>query len=257
MSSPTVVTGDKGKRGGQMSFPVGPDEMLDLISEMQVVDLTQVVEEGMPVYPTHPQFFHMKWHTGDPASMYQLLISEHAGTHLDCPSHFYPDRDDPRRVSLETFPVEACIGPAVKLDFKGLDGSVELGGEDIRKWEQAHEPLRPGQAAVFSFGWERLWEKLPQGKAYLESWPGITREAASYLVERGVRLAGTDCLGIDGSATKDLGAHFALLENRTLIVENLRGLEALPPKFLLLTLPLKIRDGTGSPIRAVAMFVPG
>ncbi len=238
-----------------MVTPVRPDDLLEMIGHMKIVDLTQTVEEGMPVYPTHPQFFHMRWHTGDPANLFQLLISEHAGTHLDCPAHFYPGPEDSRHLSLEALPLEACIGPAVKLDFPGLDGSTELRADDIGRWEKAHEPLQPGVAAIFHFGWDRLWKKLPEGKAYLESWPGITREAAAYLVGRGVRLAGTDCLGIDGSATKDLGAHFTLLESRTLIVENLRGLDELPSRVLLLTLPLKIRDGTGSPIRAAAMFM--
>jgi kynurenine formamidase len=64
---------------------------------------------------------------------------------------------------------------------------------------------------------------------------------------------GTDCLGIDSSATTDLGAHFTLLERGILIVENLRNLSAVPTVFLLLTLPLKIRDGSGSPIRAVGL----
>jgi kynurenine formamidase len=238
-----------------MATAARPDDLLETIAHMKIVDLTQTVEEGMPVYPTHPQFFHMRWHTGDPANMFQLLIGEHAGTHLDCPAHFYSKADDARHLSLEALPLEACIGPAVKLDFPGLDGRTELQADDIVRWEKAHERLQPGVAAIFSFGWERLWKRLPEGKAYLDSWPGITRDAAACLVERGVRLAGTDCLGIDGSATKDLGAHFTLLGSRTPIVENLRGLEDLPLRFLLLTLPLKIREGTGSPIRAAAMFV--
>jgi kynurenine formamidase len=238
-----------------MATAAKPDDPLEMIAHMKIVDLTQTVEEGMPVYPTHPQFFHMRWHTGDPASMFQLLIGEHAGTHLDCPAHFYPEADDSRHLSLEALPLEACIGPAVKLDFPGLDGRTELQADDIVRWEKAHERLQPGVAAIFSFGWERLWKRLPEGKAYLDSWPGITRDAAACLAERGVRLVGTDCLGIDGSATKDLGAHFTLLGSRTLIVENLRGLKDLPLRFFLLTLPLKIREGTGSPIRAAAMFM--
>ena len=51
----------------------------------------------------------MKWHTGVPASTYQLLISEHAGTKLDCPAHFYPRPGGSRHTSLEVLPIEACI----------------------------------------------------------------------------------------------------------------------------------------------------
>jgi hypothetical protein len=65
---------------------------------LKVVDLSHTIEPGMPVFPTHPQHFHMEWHTGDPATLHQLLISEHAGTHLDAPLHFYNSPGDARRL---------------------------------------------------------------------------------------------------------------------------------------------------------------
>jgi kynurenine formamidase len=74
------------------------------------------------------------------------------------------------------------------------------------------------------------------------------------LADRKVRLVGTDCLGIDGSSTNDLGSHFVLLGNGILIVENLKNLDKVPSPFLLITLPLKIKEGTGSPIWAVGLF---
>jgi kynurenine formamidase len=95
---------------------------------------------------------------------------------------------------------------------------------------------------------------MPEGKNYLAAWPGMHRDAAEYLAERRVGLVGTDCLGIDGSSTPDLGTHFVLLGSGILIVENLKNLDHVPPVFLLYTLPLKIKDGTGCPVRAVALF---
>jgi kynurenine formamidase len=230
------------------------EDLLGLIEGMRVVDLTHTIEERMPVYPTHPQYFHLEWNTGDPANMYQLLISEHAGTHLDCPAHFYGDRADARHVPLDEVPVERFIGRAVVLDFRGYPSDQELTAADIQKWEAANHPLHENQAVIFRFGWDRKWALLPEGKPYLESWPGIDRAAAEYLAERRVRLVGTDCLGIDGSATVDLGSHFALLERGVLIVENLKNLDQVPSPFLLITLPLKLKEGTGSPIRAVGLF---
>jgi arylformamidase len=237
-----------------MAETIKIEDLLNLIGGMQIVDLTHTIEERMPVYPTHPQFFHMEWNTGDPANMYQLLISEHAGTHLDCPAHFYGDRTDARHVPLEDVPVEYFINRAVVLDFRDCPGDRELSASDIQSWEEANYPLRENEAVIFRFGWERKWALLPDGKPYLESWPGINRGAAEYLAGRRVRLVGTDCLGIDGSATMDLGSHFELLEKGILIVENLMNLDKVPSPFLLLTLPLKIKGGTGSPIRAVGLF---
>lgn len=221
---------------------------------MQMVDLAQTIEEGMPVYPTHPQYFHMKWDTHDPANLYQLLISEHTGTHLDCPYHFIGSPGDEGRVSLERVPVERFINRAVKLDFQGTPGALELKAADIRRWEADHRPLRGGEAAIFYFGWDRKWATLPEGKPFLESWPGLAREAGEYLAERKVALVGTDCLGIDGSSTADIGTHYALLEGGILIVETLNHLDRVPEEFLLVTLPLKIKDGTGCPVRALALF---
>lgn len=232
----------------------GGEALIAAIGQMRVVDLSHTIEERMPVFRTHPQYFHMKWHTDDPATLHQLLISEHAGTHLDAPLHFYSDPSDPRRIALDHVPLTSCIGRAVKFDFLALPHASELSAEDIREKESAQgTPLRQGDAIVLRFGWDAKWAPVPAGNEFTSAWPGISRSAAHYLVERGVRLVGTDCLGIDSSATADLGAHFTLLERGILIVENLRNLGAVPTLFLLLTLPLKIRDGSGSPIRAVGL----
>lgn len=236
-----------------MNTMINPEDLVKAVSGMRVVDLSHTIEEGMPVYPTHPQYFHMRWNTGDPSNLYQLLISEHAGTHLDSPCHFYSVKNDPRYIDLEKFPIKSFIGRAVKLSFSGLNGNVQLVPEDIQKWEQLNFALEPGDAAVFHYGWDEKWAKLPEGKEFLKNWPGITRAAATYLVQKGVRLVATDCLGIDGSGTTDLGAHFTLLESKVLIVENLTNLNQVENAFILITLPLKIKDGTGSPIRAVAL----
>jgi kynurenine formamidase len=237
-----------------MEPSIAVDSLAGLVRGMHMVDLTQTIEERMPVYPTHPQYFHMEWNTGDPASMYQLVISEHTGTHLDCPAHFYANPDDPRHLSLENVPLQRFINRAVRLDFLDFPSERELGAGDIQAWEAAHAPLQENDAAILHFGWDRRWATLPEGKNYLAAWPGLHRDAAEYLAGRRVSLVGTDCLGIDGSATPDLGTHFVLLGGGILIVESLKNLDQVPPAFLLLTIPLKIKDGTGSPVRAVALF---
>lgn len=230
------------------------ERLIGTVSNLMMIDLSHTIEEGMPVYPTHPQYFHMRWHTGDPATLFQLLISEHAGTHLDVPLHFYSDPSDRRRLGLDEAPLEPCLGRAVKLDFRSVLPDSELGADDIRRWEGSNFRLEKNDAAVLHFGWDRKWATLPAGRPFVTSWPGISRNAAEYLAERGIRLVGTDCLGIDGSSTSDLGTHFVLLEQGIYIVENLRNLEKVPTVFLLITLPLKIRDGGGSPIRAVGLI---
>ena len=226
---------------------------LKTLEGFQAVDLTHTIEEGMPVYPTHPQYFHMEWNTGDPANMYQLLVSEHAGTHLDCPKHFYGDASDPRSIPLDDVPIQKFLGRAVKMDFTGREAGEDVSEKDLQAWEAAHRPIDGGDAVVLQFGWEDKWAVGPGPSEYIKSWPGISSGAARYLVERKTRLVGTDCLGIDASTTSDLGAHFTLLASSVLIVENLMNLAQLPDEFFMVTLPLKIGGGTGSPIRAVAL----
>jgi kynurenine formamidase len=230
-------------------------ELVELVEGARIVDLTHTIEPGIPVYPTHPQYFAMSWETHDPSSMNQLLIGEHAGTHLDSPSHFYPDADDPRHRDVAAIPVDAVIGAAVKLDFLNVSPTTEVAAADLQRWEESNRPLRRGEAAVFHFGWSARWATFDAGAAYLEAWPGISRDAASYLANVGVSAVATDCVSTDGSETANLGAHFVLLEHGITIIENLRSLELLPREFLLVTLPLKLAGGTGSPVRAVALFV--
>jgi arylformamidase len=231
--------------------------LLEAFARSRIVDLTQTIETGMPVFPTHPQFFAMRWETHDPASMNQLLIGEHAGTHLDSPSHFYPDPADPRCVDVAQIPVARLAGPAVKLQLVGTPPDAQIGADAIQAWEREHRELRADDAVVLQFGWSERWGTHERAAAYLEAWPGISAEAAGYLVERGVRTVGTDCLGIDASSSTDLAAHFTLLEHGITIVENLCSLEHVPLEFLLVTLPLKLAGGTGSPVRAVAVVDDG
>ena len=236
------------------------EKLIQDIGGMQIVDLSHTIEEAMPVYPTHPQYFHMKWHTGDPANLYQLLISEHAGTHLDSPSHFYGEPDNPHRIDLDTLPIQSFIGRAIKLDFPGMSGETQLSARDILAWENENFSLRSGDAAVFNFSWEKKWAKLPKGNEFLANWPGLNKDAAQCLASRGIRMAATDCLGIDGSSTADLGSHFEFLEKKILIVENLANLSLVPQVFLLITLPLKIKrwhwkPNTGSSIVCFEIFI--
>jgi kynurenine formamidase len=72
-------------------------------------------------------------------------------------------------------------------------------------------------------------------------------------VERGAALVGCDTLAIDAAGSEESPAHHALLGNEVYIVENLNNLGALPPFCLFVALPLKIRGGSGSPVRAVAL----
>ena len=83
--------------------------LLDDIGHHRIVDLTRLIEPGIPTYPTHPKYFQMRWCSmGDPAEMNQLVLGEHTGTHLDAPSHFVPE--GPRRKHIHELPLELVHG---------------------------------------------------------------------------------------------------------------------------------------------------
>ena len=93
----------------------------------------------------------------------------------------------------------------------------------------------------------------PEGTGFLEDWPGLGGDAAGYLVEKGVSLVGCDTLAVDAFGSEENPAHYALLGNEVYIVENLNNLDKLPPWSLFMAFPLKVKGGSGSPVRAVAL----
>jgi kynurenine formamidase len=222
-----------------------------------IVDLTRLLEAGIPTYPTHPKFFQMRWCSmGDPAEMNQLVLGEHTGTHLDAPSHFV--REGPARKHIHELPLSAFAGRCIKLKFGPFSPTnQQVGAGDIRKWEKANTAIEAGDVVLIDFQWEPYWKPGPEGFAFLQNWPGLAADAADYLAGKRVKLVGTDCISLDPGDGGDgkLAAHYTLLPDGILILENVSNLGSLPVVSFFMALPLKIDKGTGSPVRAVA-FVP-
>ncbi|HKS97534.1 MAG TPA: cyclase family protein, partial [Terriglobia bacterium] len=107
---------------------------------------------------------------------------------------------------------------------------------------------------LFNFGWAVHWSLRPGDQRYVTNWPGVSMEAAEYLAGRSVAALGVDTLSPDApEALRASPIHPVVLEKQVLIIENLTNLDLLPDFFVFLALPLKIRGGSGSPIRAVAL----
>ena len=219
------------------------------------VDLSHTLEEGIPAWPTHARFSSTLYESqtlGDVATHNGLTISEHSGTHMDAPLHFVPE--GPAHYGADGIPLERLVGRAATIDATALGPDEPLlGPERIRAWEEEHGPLEPGDRVLVRYGWAERWATGREGRRFLEDWPGLSGEAAEYLVEKGVALVGCDTLAVDAAGSEENPAHHVLLGNEVYVVENLKNLEALPPFCLFLALPLKIKDGSGSPVRAVAL----
>ena len=179
-------------------------------------------------------------------------MSEHTGTHMDAPLHFIPEGH--AHYGVDEIPLERLAGRAATIDATdlGMDDLL-MRVEHIGSWEEEHGSIEAGDRVLIRYGWDRRWAAGPEGRRFLEDWPGLSGEAAGYLLAKGVSLVGCDTLAVDATISTENPAHYALLGNEVYIVENLKNLERLPPFCLFLALPLKIKGGSGSPVRAVAL----
>jgi arylformamidase len=240
---------------GVTEIPGATARLLASLGEHRIVDLTRLLEPGIPTYPTHPKYFQMRWCSmGDPAEMNQLVMGEHTGTHVDAPSHFVPD--GPMRKHIHQLPLESFIGRCVTMRFGPFPKANSMvKAEDVQAWEHSNLAVERGDVVLVDFQWERHWKPGPEGFEFLDSWPGLSAGAAEYLAQKQVKLVGTDCISLDpgdGGGGK-LAAHYTLLPSGILILENVSNLAKLPAVSFFLALPLKIENGTGSPVRAVAL----
>ena len=233
--------------------------LCEMLDEYDVLDLSHTLEEGMPVFPSHAKYFQNQLlQMGDPAAMNQVTFSEHTGTHVDSPSHFVLDTDDPRCVPVDKVEIEKFVGRAVKLTFGPFTPTNALVTRaDIVEWEAANVDIVEDDIVLCDFQWASRWKRGRDGWAFMQGWPGLAADAVDHLVGKGVKAVGTDCISLDSGdgAGETFPSHRGLLPRGILIFENVANLARLPVVSVFVGLPLKMAGGTGSPVRAIA-FVP-
>jgi kynurenine formamidase len=231
--------------------------LLTQLHNRRVIDLSQTLEEQIPNYPTHAMFFHNLWNSyacGDRSLHYQLVMHEHNGTHVDAPAHFLSDAPPEAHVTIERVPLTQLLGRGVRVDCRGTKAGEYVSKGRLEEWEGQHGPLQADDIVLFDFGWAARWGRRPNHRRYVENWPGISMEAAEYLLTKQAAAIGVDTFSPDPpEALRTRPIHPLVLEKQVLIIENLCNLDQLPDFFLFLALPLKIREGSGSPVRAVAL----
>lgn len=223
---------------------------------MNVIDLTVEIHDGFQSHPSHAKTVVMNFVThAFSAPRYTapckgfasklLVLSDHAGTHVDAPFHFYEEGD-----TIEATRPEQLMGPAVVIDAAdavGADGVTDALLEPLCR-EQRVE-VRPGDIALV-----RTW-KGPWGGPGFHEAKGVALSGAKWLVEKGAKVIGTD-ISILERDNHDMGrpVHLFVLGKKVPIIENLVHLDRIGARrFFFVGLPLKIRGATGSPIRAVAI----
>lgn len=233
------------------------------------IDLTQEYSSETIYWPTASGFVLEKEFYGATPKGYfyaanRYGASEHGGTHLDAPIHFAEGRK-----TIEQLPLDLFMGAAVVVDvsskaLKDPDYRIEVA--DLKAWESAHGRIPSGAIVLLRTGYARYW---PDGKKYLGTaekgqagvdnlhFPGLHPDAARWLVsERAIKAVGLDTASIDYGQSKLFETHRVLCGNDVLPLENLTALDKLPPTgAYVIALPMKIKGGSGSPLRMIA-WVP-
>lgn len=221
---------------------------------MPIVDLTRTLRHRGPSSRTQPvpMVFPSVTHEqtapsfeGDfsIASM-GLILSDHAGTHVDAWSHLAPGS-----ASIDEMDLESFIAQATVVDISSL-APGEAAGASI-----ADDVPSGAEAVLCRTGAPEPMDHTP---GYHTDFPGLSSAAVDALHERGIRLLGTDARSIDTASSERAGAaglpaHRACLRHGIVVVENLYLPEHLSGTvFEFMAFPLKIEAATGSPVRAIA-----
>ena len=229
--------------------------LVEQLRNSRWVDLSHTLEEGIPSWPTHARFGHILYESyelGDVARHYGLVMSEHTATHMDAPLHFIAE--GPAHYGIDEVRLDRLAGRAATIEAPELPASGLLTAAHIREWEEKHSPIQERDRVLIRYGWDNRWGTGSEGTDFLKDWPGLGGDAAEYLVEKGVFLVGCDTLAVDAFGSEENPAHYALLGNEVYIVENLKNLKSLPPWSFFIAFPLKVKEGSGSPVRAVALI---
>lgn len=224
----------------------------------RLFDLTQPIEDHVPYWPTHPPThvgYHSSIATGGRANVEKIAFCAHSGTHVDAPNHFFDNLP-----TVDELDLDSLIGPAVRLDLSHLPERHVITPDDLA--EAASVPgagIARGDLVLLHTGHSRHWRAQPADNPYMtKDWPRLGLAAVDELIRREVRAVGIDALSPDGrdpSGTGDefMPCHYRFLPRGILILENLCGLEAVPvPRFTFVALPLRLRHGSGAPMRALA-----
>ncbi|WP_273888091.1 cyclase family protein [Rubrobacter naiadicus] len=231
------------------------DDFVSICSSFDIVDLSHPLEEQMPIWPGLSKYYHTLWfsiHYGDAATAYQLVMSEHTGTHVDAPGHYVPS-GYPNHKWVDQVDLENWMGRAALIDCRDIKPRSEVPARKVIDWERSNGKLRTGDIAVFNFGWYEKWATRPDDTEFLKNWPGLGPECIEILIDRGIKAVGVDTLSPDIYASEGDPVHHTLLGEGIMIIENLANLRLPSPLFYLISLPLKIRGGSGSPVRALAL----
>lgn len=237
------------------------------IEHSEFVDLTHAFDEHTPYWPNTPRSFELQQlaygqtEAGFFYAANAFCTPEHGGTHMDAPIHFAKGK-----MTAAEVPLERLIAPAIVIDVAskaGENADYRLTADDVLAWEARYEPIAPGTIVLLRTGWGKYYSNR---KAYFGDdtpgavdklhFPSYGEDAARLLIgKRHVAAIGVDTPSIDYGPSREFVVHRIASEAQVPGFENLASLERLPERGAwVVALPMKIKHGTGGPLRIVALL---
>ncbi len=234
----------------------------------RVVDLTYAFGTDTVYWPTAEQFkletdFEGVTDKGYFYSAYRYSAAEHGGTHLDSPVHFAKGH-----YSIDQIPLEQLMGSAIVIDVTAqcaTNRDYLVSVADIENWEKRNGRIPAGTIVLLRTGYGKFY---PDRKKYLGTdergaeavaklhFPGLDPAAARWLTQnRSIKAIGLDTASIDYGQSTLFESHRTLFDKNIPALENVANLDQLPVKgFSVIALPMKIKGGSGGPLRIVAIL---
>jgi kynurenine formamidase len=241
--------------------------LTDQLARASWVDLTYAFDSTTIYWPTAKPFRLEVVSAQRTAAGYyyaanNFAAAEHGGTHLDAPVHFAEGR-----LATDQIPVTRLTGSAVVIDVSSqadADRDFRVAPADLEAWERGHTPIPEGTIVLIRTGWGSRW---PDRARYLGTtktgpaavpelhFPGIHPDAARWLVAHKARAVGIDTPSIDYGQSATFDTHQILFAADIPAFENVAHLSAVPATgAFVIALPMKIRGGSGGPLRIVAVL---
>lgn len=226
---------------------------------MRIVDISRDLYHRTPSYPGQPPIIHGIWKTHEESfadsgnvhgnQVMYFSMPDHGGTHMDAPRHF-----GKTGTPIDEYPLEKCIVPGICLDLRHIAPKAEITPADLEAAvAKTGLSIPKGGTVLLCTGHHARTFPTP---AYSTDNSGVNVAATEWLARQGVVHFGIDSMrpGPDGKVNSLV--HKVCLELDITHMESLCNLESLigEGQFTYIGLPLKWRGGTGSPIRAVAVF---
>ena len=211
---------------------------------MVIHDISLPISESLVTWPTHPpirinQPRHLE--KGDHATVSEIRMSAHTGTHIDAPNHFMP-----KGSGIDALDLNLLVGVALVVDASRAE---QISASELPGMQIPDNTERVLFRTRNSERWHRSQEE------FFEDYVGITQSGADWLIKHGIRLVGIDSLSV-ATLDQNVPTHKALLGAGITIVEGLYLEGIIPGMYKLVCLPIKLMGLDGAPARAILIELP-